>query len=332
MTQPGAGIGATLGLGAESTYGTGVPPTRWTEFDQEKVVWQPNRYQGKGISGTLTPKGSQRVTTTADAGGTIKTQVFTKGFGLWLAHLLGSTAVPVQQAATTAYKQTHLFGDNQGLSLTVQKQVIDTTRASHPYTATGVKLLEGQFQCTQDQPLTATFTVDAKDLIESQVLTAPVFQASNPEFHFGQLAVSIGAFGSEAVVEGVKNVQFDIKRPMNTKRFYADGSGRKQEPIQNDKVQINGQLDTDFIDKTKFVDLFASGAAQSLILTWTSTALAGTAIPFSLSVAFPAVYFDAASPTVDSGDVVAPQMKFTALDDETHNICTVTYMSTDTTL
>ena len=41
------------------------------------------------------------VTTTA-ATGSIQTDVLRKDFGLLLAHLMGSTATPVQQAATAA--------------------------------------------------------------------------------------------------------------------------------------------------------------------------------------------------------------------------------------
>jgi hypothetical protein len=332
MTVVGSGLGGSTGIGAEVTYGTGVAPTRWLEMETHELKFRPTWYQGKGIAaGSLTPKVTQNVLTNQDAAGTIKSQVFTKGMGLWLANAQGSTAVPIQDASTASYTQTHILGNQGGIFHTIQGGLPDTAGAVHPYTLTGGKITDVTYDFAVGQPVFATFTVDGQNMIESQSFTTPTYLTANPEFHWAETTVKLGTFGSESAVEGVRAASVTLKRPVDAARFYADGTGLKQEPIQNAMFEITGTLDVDLIDKTVFVDLFASGASKSLILTCVGANIASTYY-YTFTVNVTAVRFSAETPTITGPTIVQPKMTFEGRTDESHNPLIITYRSTDTAL
>ncbi len=39
----GSGIGSSVGVAKETTWGTWVTPSKWTEFESETVEWKPKR-------------------------------------------------------------------------------------------------------------------------------------------------------------------------------------------------------------------------------------------------------------------------------------------------
>src|SRR5919108_2993637 len=111
----GAGIGAQVGVAAESTYGTYVAPTRFYEFTKEGLKKGKHTAQGTGMAaGRLLDPGGRRVVTHQDGKGPLDLEVGTKNMGLMLQALMGTTVTPVQQGATTAYLQTHTLADNVG--------------------------------------------------------------------------------------------------------------------------------------------------------------------------------------------------------------------------
>jgi hypothetical protein len=329
----GSGLGGSVGIGRETTFGTPATPTRWLEMDSEGLKWRPVRYQGHGLAaGVMVAKQSQRVTTNADAGGPIKSMVYSKGMGLWISNLMGSTATPQQQSSTAAYKQTHPLGIQTGIFDTIQAGVPDTGGTVHPYTFEGSKITEAQFECDQAAPLTATFTVDSKDCSESPSLTAPAFLSANPEHHFGEWSFEMGSFGSEAVVEGVRKMSVSIKRAVADKRFYADGTGRKAEQIGNGIVEISGSLDVDFIDKTVFADRFVTDASQSVIFSFVGPQIGTTGFFNTFAINLSDIHLDAETPSIDGPDIISPKVTFSGLYDENNAPATITIISTDTAL
>lgn len=131
----GSGLAAQIGFAAESTYGTYVAPTRFLEFNKADLKKVKNTVQGGGLAaGRFAQLGSRRAVTSEAAAGSVEMEVINKGFGLLLAHLLGSSATAVQQGGSTAYLQAHTLGDNFGKSLTTQVGVPDLTGTVRPYT------------------------------------------------------------------------------------------------------------------------------------------------------------------------------------------------------
>lgn len=327
----GSGLGASVGVAAESTYGTYAAPTRFIEALSFNVKRVQNAAAQSGIAAGR-PAAADEVVTTTAATGQIKGQVLRKGWGLLLAQLMGSSAAPVQQGATAAYLQTHTLGDNFGKSLTLQAGLPNVAGTVLPQTATGCKITQAEFSCAVDGILEATFDFDGKTWTDATSLAAPSYTAANAPFHFGEMSVKVGAVGSEASVQGVRSVSLTISRPQDVGRFYAGNSGTKSEPVWNEFAAVSGTLEVDLVNKADFIDRFTGHTSTSLVLEWVgSTAIATTYFP-TLRFTMPKVYFSGDLPEVGGPDVLKASIPFMAFYDPTNGLVSANYISTDTAL
>ena len=325
----GSGLGAQVGIAAESTYGTFVAPTKFVEFTKEGLVLKKTTAQSAGIAaGRLLPLSSRRVVTQRQASGSLDMEVTTKGMGVLLQTLMGTTVTPVQQATTDAYLQTHILADTAGKSLTIQKGVPLTSGTVTRKNFLGCKIVSAEFSCEVGGMLTASFEIDSKDCEETSVLATASYPAMSP-FHFGQMGLKTGAYGTEVARSGIRKVSIKIERPMAVERFYAGASGLKAEPISNDQVKVTGSIEMDYVD-TVLDDLHTSDAATSLVWDFTGAEIAPT-YPSRFTVKLPAIRFDEAPPTVEGFDLVKPTLSFTGLYDRTNPLA-IEYVSTDITL
>ncbi|WP_426404218.1 phage tail tube protein [Streptomyces sp. R-07] len=325
----GSGLGAQIGIASEVTYGTFVAPTRFIEFTKESLVLKKTTAQSSGIAaGRLMALSSRRVVTQKEVSGSLELEVTNKGMGVLLQALMGTTVTPVQQAVTTAYLQTHTLADTWGKSLTIQKGVPLTTGTVTDKTMLGCKVTSAEFSCEVGGMLTSSFEFDGKDCDETQTLAAASYSNMSP-FHFGQLAVKSGTFGTETALDGVRKVSVKIERPQDVGRFYANQSALKAQPISNDLVKVTGSLEMDYV-ATTVDDLHTSDGATSLVVEFVGPLIASTYFE-TFRIKLPAVKVDDAPPTVDGYGVVKPTFNFTALFDGTNQVA-IEYMSTDTTV
>jgi hypothetical protein len=327
----GSGLGAQLVIGAEASYApvSYVAPGKAIEFTKESIVFRKVTAQSAGIAaGRLLNLASRRVLTTADAGGTIDMEVTNKQMGLIFQALMGTTVTPVQQSTSTAYLQTHTLADSAGKSLVIQKGVPLTTGTVTDKTFTGCKIISAEFACEVGGMLTVTLEIDAKDCDETQTLVVASYPVMSP-FHFGQMAVKTGAFGSEAALDGVRKVSVKIERPQAVDRYYAGQAGRKKEPISNDMVKITGSLECDYV-ATTLDDLHTSDGGTSLVWEFLGPIIAST-YNETFRLTLPVIKLDGTPPTVDGPAVIKPTYTFTGLYDGT-NQPKIEYMSADMTL
>ncbi|MEV1063376.1 phage tail tube protein [Streptomyces sp. NPDC050263] len=325
----GSGLGAQIGIAAESTYGTFVAPTRFPEFTKESLVLKKTTAQSAGIAANrLLALSSRRVVTRREATGSIDLEIANKGMGLLVQALMGTSVTPVQQGATAAYLQTHTLADTAGKSLTIQKGVPLTTGTVTDKSFLGCKITSGEFSCGVGEMLTGSFEFDAKDCDESQTLAAASYVNASP-FHFGQMALKVGSFGAEAALDGIRKVSCKIERPQDTERFYANQSALKKEPISNDLVKISGSLETDYV-ATTLDDLHTSDGATSLVWEFVGPLIASTFFE-TFRITLPAVKLDEGPPAVDGYGVVKPTFNFTGLYDGT-NLPKIELISVDTAL
>ncbi|MFF9324043.1 phage tail tube protein [Streptomyces sp. NPDC014776] len=325
----GSGLGAQLGIAAESSYGTFVAPTRFVEFTKESLALKKTTAQSAGIAaGRLLALASRRVVTRKEVQGSIELEVTNKGMGLLLQALMGTSVTPVQQATTTAYLQTHTLASTAGKSLTIQKGVPLTTGVVTDKTFLGCKVTSAEFSCGTGEMLTGTFEFDGKDCDEGQTLAAASYSNMAP-FHFGQMALKTGTFGAETALDGIRKVSVKIERPQDVERFYANQAALKKEPIENDQVKITGSLESDYV-ATTLDDLHTSDGTTSLVWEFIGANIASTYFE-TFRVTLPAVKLDEGPPTVDGFGVVKPTFNFTGLFDGT-NQPKIEYMSTDTTV
>ncbi|MFE1926534.1 phage tail tube protein [Streptomyces asoensis] len=325
----GSGLGAQLGIAAESSYGTFVAPTKFVEFTKEGLALKKTTAQSAGIAnGRLLPLSARRVLTRREASGTIEMEVTNKAMGLLLQALMGTSVTPVQQGVTAAYLQTHTLASVAGKSLTIQKGVPLTSGTVTDKTFLGCKVTSGEFSCGVGEMLTASFEVDAKDCDETQTLASASYSNMSP-FHFMQLTAKTGTFGGETALDGIRKVSCKIERPQDVERFYAGQAGLKKEPIENDQVKITGTLESDYVGTT-LDDLHTSDAATSLVLEWVGPLIAPTFYE-TFRITLPAVRLNEGPPVVDGFGVVKPSFTYEGLYDGT-NQPKIEYISTDTAL
>ncbi|WP_319460088.1 phage tail tube protein [Micromonospora sp. RTP1Z1] len=326
----GSGLGHSFGMVAESTYGTYVAPTRFVE-GTAKLQKQKQTYQGGGMAaGRMVQPGGRRYVTTKGASGTIEGAVYSKGMGLLLNGLLGGTVAPVQQGATAAYLQTHALADPFGKFYTMQAAVPDLGGTARPYTMLGAQVTSLELSCEKGGGLAASWSVVGRDLSEAQTLAAPSYPTCN-EFHFGQAALKLGTFSSEATVDGVRKVSVTIDRSRHDGGPYMGNQGLRSQGVINDWAKISGTIEADYLDKTVFADRFASDAPTALVWEFVGPLIASTYFE-TFRVKIPMIFFDGDTPTVDGPDVVKGSFPFAGQFDGTNAAVSVEYISTDLAL
>ena len=343
MTVPGSGLGASFGTGVETpgSYGTEATIGRWNDVDSAELKRNPVYVEGMGIHPRyLVRDKSERVLTNQDAGGSVKMSFYHSGMLQLISSLMGCLGTaPSQQASSAAYTQTAAFADTWEQSFSIQQGIPDVSQTVHNWLTLGCKVTSGEFTCAAGQALQSTFTIDAQDRYESaDDITAVTLDSANAFFTYADMSIKIGAYGSEVAVDGCSKWTSSIKRQHADKRFNIGNFttnpslvyGVKDEPVDNGLAAITGTLETEYLSDSLYENYFLTEAEFSLIVTFTSVALADTGYPFSVEFAFPSNYFTGEDPTVAGMDIVKPSMPFTTYYDESHAPATITIVTTDT--
>lgn len=330
----GSGIGSQLGVAPEVTYGTYVAPTRFYEARSAKVSKVKNTQSWDGLAaGRLVDRADGRVVTTKAGMAAINDLVCTnKDLGLLLNMIMGGTVAPVQQAATAAYLQTHTLLDTYGKSCTVQSGVPLIGGTVVAQSGLGGRVTSAEFSCGVDELLTVGVEMDARDVTEVQSLAAASYGTNRRPFHFGQMAVKVGATsGAAAAADGVRSVSLKIDRKIKTDQFYANGAGLKDQPVTNDKAEITGTISADYKTAAHFADRFRDDTQFALVWEFVGPLIASTYFE-TIRFTIPAAFFDGETPAVDGPDVVGTDFPFRVYNDLTNNPLTVEYLSSDTVL
>lgn len=330
----GSGLGSQLGFSAESTWGTRVAPTKFLRMKTANLNRTENRQQGEGLqSGVLGALGAHHVETTEAGTGAFSFDVTPIGIGLLLQALTGGTSTCVQQAATSAWLQTHtLAGDLK--SLTLQAGVPYRGGTVYCEELTGAKVSSAEFSCSADGILGATFNVDAKKWDNSQTLAAASYaaQPALPVFAGKHMAVKLGTFGAEATVGGVRSMNLTWTNPMDTEDYTAGSTGLKAEQIRNGLVTIGGTASVDWITgtKTAFEDPRVANTQPAMVWEFVGPIIAATHA-WTLRFTIPGIIITGDSPGIGGPGEITVDYGWEWRYDGT-NQPIVTVMSTDTTL
>ena len=185
---------------------------------------------------------------------------------------------------------------------------------------------------TQQTNVNATAT-GSPTLTVGTAYGTPSYQASNSVFSFRDLTFKMGALGSETLIEGIRGFTLTVDRPMKVDNIYADGSGLKQQQVQNNFAKIDLALESDYISDANFVGQFVSDGAQSVILDFLSSTNAGAGFPFELKLAVPNMRWNEGPPEVAGTEIVMPKLALVGLTNTAGTTpVTASYMSTDTTI
>lgn len=330
----GSGIAASFGIVDETVFGTAVAVNRWLPgtqfFVRPDIGTEPITGLAAGRMGY-----PGEVVVSKRGTGQWQGQVPTVKWSLFLKHLMGTAPAPAQQGGTAAYKHAYTLADNFGKSFTAQVGVPLTTGTVQPYTGTGGKVTAIELSSDVNTPLTATVDMVFQNVVDSIALAAPSYVA-NGVLGGGQgpagqgLTVSLGTFGAEAAVSGIRSASVKLERMLDNERPGAVGAG--PEPIMiGEGFKVSGTLAPDFQSKADFADRFIANTGGSLVLNWQGALIASTYY-YGLKVTCPMVRFRDAVPGVDGPDIVKGSVAFDAFTDATNGLVLVDYTTTDTTI
>jgi hypothetical protein len=317
-------------MGEESTYGTAATmgrhlPITAFEIQRGREV-QPVWGMAAGRSGPI-----DEVVTTFGGSVKLTMQAHNRGLGMLLRQIFGGTVTPVQQAATTAYKQSLTVTDNYGRMLSIQGNLPNTAGTASPFTALGCKLTSAELTCSKGAVAMWTFEFDAQTISEATGQTTPSYTASVLPFRWSQEAVKMhSTFGSEAAVDGVTGFSVKFERPMNQdESYYAGAAGLKSQPVWNDHFNVTGTVEADFVTKTQWVDRSFAHTSTSLMFELIGPIIA-TVYPETLRFTMPKVKFEPAIPPVPDNGVLKSSVPFKGLLDTTNGHALCDYISLDT--
>jgi hypothetical protein len=338
----GAGLDAQLGVGVESTWGTGVTPTLFLEFLSESMSMDPTFLDSAGIRAGQRYKRVSRVIQSRKAvSGDFQIEYGTKRMGLLWKHALGSAIVTPTAIVAPAYEQIHTPGDFRGLGLTVQVGRPEPQTATvKPFTYSGCKVSEWEFSVEDGSIPSLTLTLDGRDENTATALTAASYPAGVGIFSFANAQLKLGgtaatATGKTTITGGVAastivtSMTVHGTTPMATERYGLGNAGLKGQQIENDIPTITGSFAAEF-NKAELYDAFANNTTQAVQMVLTGGAI-GASVD-TLEITLPACKMKSASPQVGGPDIVSMTTEFEAYYDEVNPPIQVRVISGDATL
>lgn len=310
----------SFGLGVESTYGTGVTPTRWLEFGDTTLDYSKAVKQGAGLRvGSRVAREARRAIVTAQGAGDVTVDVITKGMGLLWQAAMGSGTSTLVSAAT--YQQVFTLADVLP-SLTCQVGIPEVGGTVDAYTYLGCTA--DSFELTFDNAdiLKLKTTLVAKDVTTATAYAAPSYSTGANLLTFAGGSVYTGtltaptatALASGATpIAGVRGGSVSVNHNAAQDRYNLGHAGRKDKPTVGLR-DVSGALSVEYVDTT-FRQAIMADTSMSLVLTWTGAAL-GTGVE-TLQVVVPAIRFEGSLPRPNAGNLILQDLKWTGLDNLT---------------
>lgn len=312
-------LDASLGFGLESTYGTGVTPTRWLEYSNQTMDFKPTRKQSTSFrTGSRVARANRRVTATTEAGGDVSLDVLTKGLGLWWQCMTGTGASTL--VSGTTYQQVFTLADTfQPFTLQagVPRLNADGSATIDPLTYTGC--IATDFELTGGVDiLKLKTTVDAQAVTTATSYAAPSFSTGAVPLHFAGASLYTGtltaptttALASAATpLANVKSWSVKVDRKPFADRWLYGNAGRKSRPVAGSPAPT-GKLEVEYSD-TVFRDAFLADTDMTLVVTYTGGTLSSGLE--TLQVVIPDIRLDGKLPS-GGGEVVSMSCGFTGMD------------------
>jgi hypothetical protein len=341
-----SGLSGQVGTITAPSYGdSATAVTHFYEFLSENFVFNPSWLDGMGLkAGQAYNRSARTVQSRFDVNGDITIEhmigsaanTVADSMGFWWKHALGSSVTTPTVVLGTAFKQNHTNGSKAGLYATLQvgrPQISGPT--VQPFTYTGVKVTQWEFDCKDNTIATLKCTCDGQTELTSVGLAAASYPTPNGLFTFSDASVmTIGGTastsGGETTVAGgsslgsrVNGITITGNTPMKVDRYGLGNAGLKAEPIENAIPTITGTLSTEFFSRTELYDVFKANTTTTLQVDFTkfdasgndANGVASGPNPYRLSFILPAVKFKTAEAKIGGPDVIPQQIGFQAYDD-----------------
>lgn len=329
----GSGINTQFGGLKETTYGTGVTPSKFLEVVSESVSLAIPRIESKGLrSGSRVERAGRSVANRQGAGGDIVIEGQGKGMG-WIAELcFGTGAVTTPASGVLTRDQTFNLSDTPPSATLQIGRPEPITNTILPYTYIGAMVTAWKVECDVDGLLTWTITIDAQDELTATALATATYPASVPTlFSYLGGVVTIGG-----VAKDVKKWSLSADNGMSLDRRFIRGSGLKKQPIPADftNIKVGYTVEHNATDYALFtagtLGTFSAAFAGPTIETVTGP------ITYTYGQTFtaPVVRIDGSTPNAGGPDIIEIDVTGTILHDPSvsANPLTAVLRGTDTAI
>lgn len=315
---------ASVGIGAETTFGTAVTPTRWYEFLTESLKFTPVKKQGMGLRvGRRFPNSNRRVNAvTKDGQGDMEIELVSKGMGMLWQAALGTGTSTLVSGSTYQQLFTPLMGATMLPKLTVQKGVVQAGGTVDAYTFSGCTVDAVELTCPNGDIVKAKFTIDMANLSTAIGYTAPSYPASPVNlFHFAQGAITMGgsvtvptttalATGGTAVAN-VRDFSLKYDNIIKADRYNFGGGGVKAQPTLG-AGSCSGQMTIEY-DSTTIRDAYLNDTPLALTLTFQTTQALSAGFE-TFQVVLPEIKLNGDLPVANGTDLITMSVPFDVLD------------------
>jgi hypothetical protein len=307
---------AQIGVLGESSYGTTATVSRFFEFNTETIKGSYGRVESAALrAGTKVMRADRFAVNPKGATGDIELEVQSKGFGFWLAHMLGTVATGTTTDSVTTHTAT--VGPLDGKSFTAQVGRPDTTGAVRPYTYSGGKLTGWELKNAVDGLLLATLNgVFATENVPTgsdtgaNALQTASYPATTPA-PCEIFAFTGATFQIAGTTVPLKDFSLKATNGLKVDRFFIRSNGTMLEPLEEGFRAYELSVTTQFDGLTqvqRVSSATAAGAVAAVTATWTSPSLVGTSTRASVTVTLPAVRFDT-DPLANINGAKIPDLK-----------------------
>ena len=318
-----------FGTAVETVYGTPVVVDRFHEFlpgeslGRENIVLNSSGLR-PGIRSML---GSRRVQTGRSATGAVAFEVATTTFGRFFENMLGGTPTIVQQAATPAWLQTHIPGDIDGKSMTLQKGVEKTDGTVQAFTYHGAKVVSWEISISKNGLCILTLDFDCED----EDTTTALASASYPTlslFHFAQATLK----KDTVALANVSDMTIRGTNPMDTDRYFLGTAGLKAEPLENDFRVISGNISAEFANITDYHAAFAGDTTLQLDLEFVGAEIDPAPEDEELFFTVYDVRLTGETPKISGPAPAVQAVPYEAFEEDAGTSIRILYQSTDTAI
>lgn len=268
-------LNAQVGVAEETVFGTIVAPTRFPEFNSESITATYARVESSGLRPGRLYRSDTRFTTYIEgAEGDLEMEVGSKGFGLFLKHMLGSITT-VAGPAGEVNTHTATPGSLDGKSLTVQVgRPFYTGSTVQPFTYAGGKVTSWELSNSNDGNLMATLSMDFATEDTATVLAAASYPTGLETFSWVGGSVTIAGTSFD-----VTEVSVTGDNALKTDRRFLRNNPAKKEQTGDDYRSGEFNLTADFdslAQRARVASATAAGAMAEVRALWVGKTLAGT--------------------------------------------------------
>jgi hypothetical protein len=318
-----------LGLKKESTFGTGVTPDEFYEFNTELFDADLTYAQGNGLRvGQRMNYGDRRVLVKTEVTGSFEMDLLSKNNGKAIEAAFGGTGTS-NVVTGSAYQQNFTPTTTDSLSsYTIQKGAPPVGGGS-VLAQTFVGCVCTGFTITGGNSTIPTISFDwvGKDLVTATGLATAAYHTNVFPMSFAGGAIGLGGTltvptttaigtGPTATVN-VTEFSLTYSNGIDAAGFNFGGNGKlSRKPVLGRRT-ATGSLTIEYADNT-LRDLWLAGTSLPLLITYTSTvAITGAVYP-QFSIAIPAIKLNGALPMVtNSAEPITISIDFEVVDDRT---------------